>query len=131
MIEIPLQPLPNQSFFITLDDNQWNFTLKTTNGVVSASISLNGVVIVSNVRCVANQVIIPSVYLESGNFLFLTQNFQLPDYTQFGITQRLVYVTALELESFRAPIVPPITAADFSPLAALPLRFKPEGYTLA
>ncbi len=123
MIQIPLQPLPNQSFFITLDNNQWNFTLKTTNGVISASISLNGVEILSNTRCVANQLIIPSIYEESGNFLFQTQLFQLPEYTQIGITQRLVYVTASELEIYRTPVAFPITAQDFNPIAALPLRF--------
>lgn len=128
MIEIPLQRLPNQSFFITLDNNQWNFALKTTNGIISASVSLNGVVILSNMRCVANQIIIPSVYLESGNFLFLTQDFQLPYYTEFGVTQKLIYLTSGELAQFRAKPTLPITTNDFNPIASLPLRFSPQGY---
>lgn len=125
MQNIPLQIIPNQSFSIVLDNNQWNFVLKTTNGVTAVSLTLNNNSVIENMRAVANQKIIPSQYEEAGNFMFLTQNFQLPDYTQFGITQILVYITASELEAFRAPIIPPITAANFNPIAALPVRFAP------
>ncbi len=125
---IPLQAIPNQSFTIVLDNNEWSFTIKITNGIMSVSLLLNNNLIIQNVRTVANEKIIPSIYEESGNFLFLTQNFQLPDYTQFGITQTLVYVNAAELAAFRAAPTLPITAADFNPIAALPLRFAPTGY---
>ena len=127
---IPLQQIPNQSFSIVLDNNQWAFMLKETNDTVSASIVLNNVTVLDNIRAVANALIIPSRYEESGNFLFITQNFALPNYTQFGVTQLLIYISAAELEAFRTPDALPITAADFSAIAALPLRFMPQGYTL-
>ncbi len=130
MQSIPLQAIPNQSFSITLDKNQWNFTLKTTNGVIAVTLAKNNVTIIENLRAVANTVIIPAPYLEDGNFLFLTQNFQLPDYTQFGITQLLIYIPAAELAASRIPSVDPIVrVSDFNPIAALPLRFAPQGYS--
>ena len=125
---IPLEALPNQQFTVVLDSNQWVVTLKTTNGVISVSLTLNNVDIIDNARACANELIIQSQYLESGNFLFLTQNFDLPNYTQFGTTQSLVYLSAADLTALRAAPTLPITAGDFSPTAALPLRFSPQNY---
>lgn len=127
---IPLQTLPNQAFSIVLDNNEWSFSLKTTNGETSVSVTLNNNLIIENTRAVANALIIPSEYEEanSGNFLFLTQNFELPYYTAFGITQILVYLTAAELDTIRAPVAYPIVASDFNPIAPVPLRFAPQGY---
>ncbi len=127
---IPLQTIPNQAFTIVLDNNQWLFLIKTANGITSVSLGLNNDVVIDNTRAVANGLIIPSRYQESGNFIFVTQNFQLPYYTEFGTTQALIYVTAEELATFRAPVALPITASDFSPLGALPLRFAPQDYTV-
>lgn len=128
---IPLKVIPNQSFSIVLDNSVWNFIIKTTNGIMSVTISLDNVIILEGIRAVANEVIIPAKYQEAGNFLFLTQNFQLPDYTQFGITQLLVYVTAAELAVARTPPTGIITASDFNSIAALPLRFALIGYEVA
>lgn len=128
MQRIPLQVIANQQFSIVLDNNQWDFTIKTTNGITSISLIRNGVSIVENARAVAGALILQSQYEEAGNFFFVTQSFQLPEYAQFGITQYLIYVTASELATFRAPITPPITAVSFNPIAALPLRFSPQGY---
>jgi hypothetical protein len=68
---------------------------------------------------------------ESGNFFFTTANSALPFYTLFNTSQSLIYVSAAELTAFRATPAPPITAAFFNPIAALPLRFAPTGYQLA
>lgn len=128
---IPIQAIPNQAFTIVLDSNQWDFIIKTTNGVVSVSLTLNNNVIIQNVRAVSGGLIIPYQYLEAGNFLFLTQSFQLPDYTQFGITQTLVYLTAAELAIRRESAPIPLTSASFNPIGGVPLRFAPQGYSIA
>lgn len=125
---IPIQSLPNQIFQITLEDNFYSISLRTTNGVMSASITRNGVLVIENVRAVAGFPIIPYLYEEDGNFVFFTQNFQKPDYTLFNITQSLVYLTAAELAAFRVPPTPPLPASFFNPIAALPLRYAPQGY---
>lgn len=132
MQAIPIQAIPNQAFSILLDTNQWDFEIKTTNGMVSVSLTLNGVVLIENLRAVTNGRIIPSKYEEAGNFAIIAQNQNVPDYTQFGTTQTLVYISPTDLTAARVPSTDPyITAADFDPIAALPLRFAPQGYVLA
>lgn len=134
---VPLQQIPNQSFTITLDGVLFTLTLKKCNGAMMMSAAIGGVDTIDNLICAACAPIIPARYLESGNFMFLTANNQLPDYTQFGLTQSLFYFTAAELAAFRvppvasSPAVPTVTAAFFNPIAGLPLRFAPQGYTQA
>jgi hypothetical protein len=128
MQQIPIQQLPNQSFSIILDNNNWDFVIKTCENVTSVSLTLNDVDLIDGTPAVAGSFIIPSLYQEAGNFFFVTQGFQLPIYTQFNVTQALIYINADELTVIRAPKSLPITAADFNPIAALPLRFAPQGY---
>lgn len=128
MQSIPLKALPNQAFSVTLDDNQWDFVIKSTNGTVSISLTRNAELILSNARAVGNTKIIPSEYEEAGNFMIVVQNFELPNYTKFDVTQTLIYGSAAELAALRLPPSVPITAAFFNPDAALPLRFAPQGY---
>jgi hypothetical protein len=126
--QIPIQVIANQAFTAILDGNTWDFAIKSTNGVMSVSLTLNSVDLIDNARAVAGMRIIPSRYEEAGNFAFYTQNFDLPDYNQFNITQALVYYSAAELAAIRTPPAPPITATYFNPIAALPLRFSPKNY---
>lgn len=128
---VPIQAIPNQTFLVTLDGNLFNIAIKYTNGVMSVSMTINGVDVLDNIRAVAGSPLIPSQYQEAGNFLFLTQNFALPDYSQFNITQLLYYFSAAELAVFRVPPTLPIKATDFNPIASLPYRFAPQGYVSA
>lgn len=131
MQEIPIEALPNQSFSIPLDNNQWDIVIKSTNGTVSVTMTLNGALVIENMRAVAGMRVIPSRYEEAGNFVFVTTNFQVPDYTKFGTTQQLIYASAAELAAQRVPAPAILTPADFDQNAALPLRLFPQGYTLA
>lgn len=127
--QIPLKAIPNQSLSITPDSNTWDIVVKSTEeGTVNVSLTLNTVDILDSALAVPGSFIIPCEYQESGNFIFLTQNFQVPNYTLFGVSQFLFYLSAAELSVIRAPIVPPIVATDFNSIAALPLRFAPQGY---
>jgi hypothetical protein len=128
---IPVSAVPNQRFSVVLDGNSWDVTVRATDGVTAVSLARNGVLVIENLRAVAGMKIIPSEYEEAGNFAFFTANFELPDYRSFGVSQRLVYFSAAELAAIRAPKKPPITAARFNPIAALPLRFAPVGYVAA
>ena len=129
MINVPIQNVPNQNFSINLDGNLFKITLKYTNGVMSVSMTINGVDTIDNIRVVAGSPLIPSKYQEAGNFLLLTTNNQLPIYTLFNVSQSLVYFTAAELAAYRTPPTFPVTAAFFNPIANLPLRFFPQGYS--
>ena len=125
---VPIQSVPNQSFLCTLDQNFFDITIKTTNGITAVSLTVNGVDVIDGIRAVAGSLIIPYQYLEAGNLMFLTADEDLPIYTQFNVTQTLVYFTAAELATYRTPSTEPITVADFNPLGGLPLRFAPQGY---
>lgn len=132
MQTIPIQAIPNQEFTVILDNNEWSFIVKYS-GIMSVTLTLNGSLIMSSMRVVANEKIIPYEYLEreSGNFMFSTANYELPDYTKFGVTQSLIYINAAEMAAIRTPPAYPIKATDFNPIAPLPLRFAPQGYILA
>lgn len=122
---ITLNAIPNQNFTFNSDGNSFDITLKVTSGCMSMSLDINGTDVIDNARCVAWRVIIPSIYEENGNFMFITQQLQLPWYTKFGITQTLIYLSPSELAAIRA------NNLLFSPFGALPLRFQPTGYQLA
>lgn len=131
MQAVTLQAIPNQQFSLVVDESRWDITVRTTNDTISVSIMRDGVSVIENYRIVSGVLIIPAKYQESGNFILFTKSFEIPDYTKFGVTQSLFYISAADLELYRAPTDPPITAEYFDPIAALPLRFAPSGYTLA
>lgn len=130
-IGVPFQSLPSQTFSITLDGYLFEVTIKTTNGCMCASLTVNGVETVTNMRVAAGSPIIPARYLEAGNFMLLTANQQLPDYRIFNVSQSLFYFTASELTTYRTPPTPPVTELFFDPVGGLPLRFSPQNYTEA
>lgn len=136
-IGVSIQPIPAQEFQITLDNNVFDIAIKHAKGVMVMSISINGVDTIDNLLCAAAAPIIPAQYLENGNFMFLTANNQLPTYTQFGVTQSLMYFTAAELAAFRVPAIassplsPTVNASSFNATGDLPLRFAPRGYQAA
>lgn len=96
MIDITLSAIPNQTVAIRLEDRQYSITVQETRGVMSATITRDDVLIVSGMRMVAGSPIIPYQYLENGNFVVITENDELPDYTLFGNTQSMVYVSTAE-----------------------------------
>lgn len=128
MQQIPLQAIPNYDFTMTLDNNIYVLKFTTLDNITCMSITRNGVDVIDNIRCVPFQPVLPSRYEEDGNFIFVTANGDLPYYTSFNVTQSLIYLSAAELAAIRVPQAPPITAASFNPIAALPLRFAPQGY---
>jgi hypothetical protein len=102
MLIVPLAAIPNQSFNIFLDNNEWDFTIYTVGNVMAADVVLNGAIILLGQRLTPVTPVIPYRYLENGNFLFITENFDYPDYTMFGASQNLFYVSPTELEAIRA-----------------------------
>lgn len=100
MQTISLEQTANQSFSLLLDGNRWDFVIKQVVTSMIADISLNDELILSGQILVAGTPIIPYEYLQgSGNFLVLTENDQLPNWTMFGVDQFMVYASAAEIES--------------------------------
>lgn len=126
---VPLQRIPNQSLTIGLDGAVYDIELRSTGSIMAASVSRNGLSIIKNARAVAGGLLIPARYQEAGNFVWLCGSYELPDYNKFGVTQYLVYFSAAELAAMRVIPTPIITADFFNPIAGLPLRYKPQGYS--
>lgn len=101
MLEIQLAAVPNQSFSFTVDENQYDFTIKETNGCMAVTIERDNVLLLSNMRVVCDEPLIPYRYLEDGNFVITCLNDEMPYYTEFGKTQTLLYLSAVELEAIR------------------------------
>jgi hypothetical protein len=101
MQTITLASIPNQSLSITLDGNIFDLVFKWAGNCVVWSASINAISAISNSRVINGQMMLPYRHLETGNFLFLTEGDELPDYNQFGATQNLVYITKEELAALR------------------------------
>jgi len=127
-VNVPLQAVPNQSFTVNLSGVVFDITIRYCAGIMAMSLTINGVDTIDNIRCVAGSPVIPSQYQENGNFLFITSNFQLPIYTQFNVSQSLVYFSAAELAAYRIPLPVPFSLANLNPIAPAPLRMIPQNY---
>lgn len=101
MRTIPLSAIPNQSFSVRLDNERMVLRIKEANGVMVADVERDGVVLLSGTRVLAGEPIIPYHYIESGNYMVLTVNEELPNWREFGATQTLVYLSAAEVLAIR------------------------------
>lgn len=102
--EIELNNLPNQRFTTTINNIDMEITLKLAgqnhNPVMLFSLSSGGAVVCPFVPCFANQGLLPYPYMieqVGGNFIFITNDDEYPNYTEFGNTQSLCFVTIDEL----------------------------------
>lgn len=101
MFEIPIIAAPNQTFSIQLEDSTYQLTLRFVINFMIVDVIRDSQAIISGMRIMPNFRIIPYRYLEQGNFFLLTANGSYPNYTQFGITQFLIYATQDELQEAR------------------------------
>jgi len=119
MQTLAISAVPNQTFSTTLDDNRYDFGIFQANGVMCCNIAVNEVQILSGQRITNGTFLIPFLDLQgqNGNFLLLTQNEALPDFTQFGSTQTLIYMSydeilaAVNSIQLKAQVVPPYAVA--------------------
>jgi len=102
MRQIEIQPIPNQSFSVRLDNNLYNIVIKESRGIMGLTMSRNNVKILDSVRLTAGFRIIPYLYEESGNFVITNINDDLIYYDKFGVSQFLYYVSSAELLTIRA-----------------------------
>lgn len=101
MRTIPIEAIANQQFSVRLDNALYDITIKETRGVMSVTIARDDVVLIANSRVTAGTPLLPYQYDEIGNFVMLVEDEELPYWTNFGITQQLIYVTAAEVEGYR------------------------------
>ena len=101
MIDVGIAALANQSLSIQLDERFYEIELREANGVMAATITRDGVTIVSNIRVTAGTPLLPYRYQEAGNFIMTTDGEAIPYWDQFGVTQFLVYLSAAEVAAYR------------------------------
>ena len=102
MRQIEIQPIPNQSFSVRLENSLYNIVIKEARGIMGMTISRDNVKILDNVRLTAGFPVLPYLYEEVGNFIITNMNDDLIYYDKFGVSQFLYYVTSAELLTIRA-----------------------------
>lgn len=102
MIDIGIAAVANQTFFVQLEEVPYSIAIHAADDAAAVTISRDDVVLVSGARITPGMPLLPYRYQENGNFLLITNEGDLPDFTQFGVTQFLVYLTAAELAAARA-----------------------------
>ena len=101
MIDVGIATLANQALSIQLDERFYEIELREANGVMAATITRDGVTLVSNIRVTAGTPLLPYRYQEAGNFIMTTDGEAIPYWDQFGVTQFLVYLSAAEVAAYR------------------------------
>lgn len=96
---IPLQATANQQLSFTQDGNRWVVTIKQAVTSMIADVSINEAVIISGVRIMGDDFVLPYPYIgiEQGNLMLTVEQDALPDWQQFTATQRLYYWTPDEM----------------------------------
>lgn len=115
MRQIQLQQIPNQSLSFTRDDNRWQVTIKQAVTSMIIDVVINDVPVITGVRITGDDFIIPYSYMGvlQGNLMLTTQQDFLPDFNQFGLTQKLYYWSPEEMQSI---VSTPVSIMDiYSP----------------
>lgn len=100
MLKINLNQTPNQKFGISISGVNYDITLKLGDGILYASVSADNVVLSSGVRCIPSTPIIPYPYLtKGGNFYWLCDDNDYPDWEKFNDQHVLIYATDEEADS--------------------------------
>lgn len=101
MKEIPLDNVEKQSLSVLIDSILFELSFKVCNNTMAATVVRDGVTLVENRRVVAGVGIIPEGDREEGNFIVLTDNDDLPFFSNFNSTNTLVYTTPEETAAYR------------------------------
>lgn len=92
MIEIRLEPRPQQTLSFQDEDRFFKITLRSALERMIIDITLNNEPLVAGLVIPENARVIPFNYLVPDfNFYLLTYNDETPDWTKFGATQKLYY----------------------------------------
>lgn len=101
MEQIPLLAEANQSVDVLLGSTPVTLLVQETNGAMVITVTVDGTDLVSAVRCIPYQAVIPYDYigLGMGNFAWDTGGDDLPYWDQFGITHFLIWASQDELDA--------------------------------
>lgn len=101
-LNIPIDiNVPNQSFNVTIGNDDYNIRLRSFRNSTFASITRNGLTVINSILCLPNSLLIPFMYLTSGgNFYWECIDGEYPIYTNFTQTQRLLWFSDSEIDEY-------------------------------
>lgn len=103
MQQIPLQTTPQQNFTITLNDTDFEISLRMADDIMLISISAGGVEYIKNAKCFPDQPILQFPYLQkNGDFWFKTVKGAYPNWQDFENTCFLFYLSPEDLAAGKA-----------------------------
>jgi hypothetical protein len=100
---IPINATPTQSFTFPYNGYKYDFVFRDNGNFMSYDISIDDVEVVQGFPFVIGQLLLPYKYMEvDGNFILSSEaGNEGADYTEFGDTQNLYYLTTDEAETAR------------------------------
>jgi hypothetical protein len=99
MFRIPLAAIPNQAISFNVDGAFWSIHVYQAIDHMYADVSRNGEVLITGTRCLVGEPLMPYQFMHLpnyGNFLFDAD----PDWTTFGESCNLLYLTLPEYKEF-------------------------------
>lgn len=109
MQSISLRAIPSQRFTIPLGGNNYDIKIYSIDGAMAYDLDINsqrldndGVWLISGFKMVNDMPLLAYRYQEvNGNILLSLPEDEIPDYTRFGLSQFLFYLTADETAEYR------------------------------
>lgn len=102
MLLVPLQQIPNQEFNIILNGREYRIILRTIQSLTYMSCWVDGEILFYNQLCVPNNWVNVYDYISvNGKFWFKCLDDDYPTFTQFGITQTLLFYTKDEVQEIK------------------------------
>lgn len=99
---INIDAIPSQRFTVTLGGNNYDIKIYSIDGHMSYDLSLNAVSVVRGFKMVNDILLLPYTYQEiNGNILLSLPEDEIPDYSSFGTSQYLYYLTQDETDEYR------------------------------
>lgn len=106
---VQISAVPSQQFNITLGGNDYDIKIYSIDGAMAYDLDVNsqildnnGVRLISGFKMFNDVPLLPYPHQEiDGNLLLQISEDELPDYTRFGLSQFLYYLTASESEAYR------------------------------
>jgi hypothetical protein len=102
MESIVIDALPSQRFTFTAGGNNYKLKIYSIDGHMSYDLFVNSIEIVAGFKMVNDIPLLPYPHQEvDGNILLQIPEDEIPDYTRFGLSQFLYYLTEEETTAYR------------------------------
>ena len=102
MYLVQLSAVPSQRFNIPLGGNDYTLKIYSIDGAMAYDLDVNAVSVISGFEMINDIPLLAYPYQEvNGNLLLAVPESETPDYTRFGSSQFLYYLTAEESKEYR------------------------------